>query len=134
MKMPLDSLIKTYQILTNDDEVCIPCFFSILIAVRYLQSTATAIRQMSCGLQPKYLVWNHKTGLLFVVMRTERAMTHIVVSHCYFSKKSVILKEYALSNCFAFQSFYIFIGTQNKKRENSSLLIIFWDKPVYPFR
>ena len=38
-----------------NDEVCIPCFSSILIAVRYLQSTATTIRQMSCGLQPKYL-------------------------------------------------------------------------------
>ena len=55
-KLALKLGIKTYQILTNDDEVCIPCLSSILIAVRYLQSTATTIRQMSCGLQPKYLV------------------------------------------------------------------------------
>ena len=30
-----NSGIKTYQILTNNDEVCIPSLFSILLAVRH---------------------------------------------------------------------------------------------------
>ena len=32
-KLALNSGIQTYQILTNDDEVCIPSLFSILLAV-----------------------------------------------------------------------------------------------------
>ena len=32
-KLALNSGIQTYQILTNDDEVCIPSHSSILIAV-----------------------------------------------------------------------------------------------------
>ena len=31
--MPLNSQIQTYQILTNDDEACIPSLSSILLAV-----------------------------------------------------------------------------------------------------
>ena len=34
--MALNSRIQTYQILTNDDEVCIPSISSILIAVSNL--------------------------------------------------------------------------------------------------
>ena len=33
--MPLNSRIKTYRIVTNDDEVCIPSLSSILICVHY---------------------------------------------------------------------------------------------------
>ena len=33
MKLALNSGIQTYQILTNDDEVCIPSLSSILLAV-----------------------------------------------------------------------------------------------------
>jgi hypothetical protein len=33
MKLALKLGIQTYQILTNDDEVCIPCLSSILLAV-----------------------------------------------------------------------------------------------------
>ena len=32
-ELALNSGIQTYQILTNDDEVCIPSLYSILIAV-----------------------------------------------------------------------------------------------------
>ena len=32
-KLALDSELQTYQILTNDDEVYIPCLSSILLAV-----------------------------------------------------------------------------------------------------
>ena len=32
-KLPLNSGIQTYQILTNDDEVCIPSLSSILLAL-----------------------------------------------------------------------------------------------------
>ena len=32
-KLALNSRIQTYQIMKNDDDVCIPCLFSILLAV-----------------------------------------------------------------------------------------------------
>ena len=35
--MALELGIQTYQILTNDDEVCIPCLSSIILAVVILQ-------------------------------------------------------------------------------------------------
>ena len=35
-KLALNSGIQTNQILTNDDEVCIPCLSSILLAVQAL--------------------------------------------------------------------------------------------------
>ena len=34
-KLALNAGIQTYQILTNDDELCIPSFSSILLAVSY---------------------------------------------------------------------------------------------------
>ena len=34
MRLALNSGIQTYQILTNDDEVCIPSLSSILLAVK----------------------------------------------------------------------------------------------------
>ena len=36
-KLALNSGIQTYQILTNDDEVCIPSLSSILIAVHEIR-------------------------------------------------------------------------------------------------
>ena len=36
-----NSGIKTYQILTNDDEVCIPSLSSILLALRPIESRIT---------------------------------------------------------------------------------------------
>ena len=33
-KLAINSGIQTYQVLTNDDKVCIPSFSSILLAVR----------------------------------------------------------------------------------------------------
>ena len=35
-KLALNSGLQTYQILTNDDEVCIPSLSSILLAVKKL--------------------------------------------------------------------------------------------------
>ena len=45
-KLALNSGIQTYQILTNDDEVCIPSFSSILLAVK----SVAASRRCSCAL------------------------------------------------------------------------------------
>ena len=36
MKLALNSGIQTYQILTNDDEVCIPSLSSILLALMHI--------------------------------------------------------------------------------------------------
>ena len=35
-KLALNSELRTYQILTDDDEVCIPSLSSILLAVSYV--------------------------------------------------------------------------------------------------
>ena len=35
-KLALNSGIQAYQILTNDDEVCVPSLSSILLAVNYI--------------------------------------------------------------------------------------------------
>ena len=40
--MALKTEIQTYQILTNDDEVCIPSLSSILLAVSKTQSSQNA--------------------------------------------------------------------------------------------
>ena len=40
--MALNSGIQTYQILTNDDEVCIPSLSSILLAVLLISATITS--------------------------------------------------------------------------------------------
>jgi hypothetical protein len=36
-KLALNSRIQTYQIMKNDDDVCIPCLFSILLAVHMVE-------------------------------------------------------------------------------------------------
>ena len=38
-KLALNSGIKTYQILTNDDKVCIPSLSSIILAVRAVMTS-----------------------------------------------------------------------------------------------
>ena len=43
--MALNSGIQTYQILTNDDEVCIPSLSSILLAVLRVQLVYTLVTQ-----------------------------------------------------------------------------------------
>ena len=48
-KLALNSGIQTNQILTNDDEVCIPCLSSILLAVSYLPMSTVALVPSECN-------------------------------------------------------------------------------------
>jgi hypothetical protein len=54
-KLDFNSGIQTYQILTNDDEVCIPSRSSILLAVRNI-----------------WMVPCHKSNMIFGTISTEQ--------------------------------------------------------------
>ena len=43
--MPLNSVIQTYQILTNDDEVCIPSLSSIILAVHVIKKLSRKVKE-----------------------------------------------------------------------------------------
>ena len=59
-KMHLNSGIKTYQILTNDDDVCIPSLSSILIAVRTYGTTIIS--------HLKRNEWQIETALIYIFL------------------------------------------------------------------
>ena len=65
--MALELGIMTYQILTNNDEVCTPSLSSILLAVLIL-----VIEKK--GEQFGLIEWPDKDAMSFKVVRLERAM------------------------------------------------------------
>ena len=56
--MALNSGIQTYQILTNDDEVCIPCLSSILLAVSL---------RLNCVSRTKQIIQHLSRGIILVL-------------------------------------------------------------------
>ena len=68
-KLALNSGIKTNQVLTNDDEVCIPCLSSILLAVQALftSSYISLPAYISCEMllirQDKILKYGKLSGI-----------------------------------------------------------------------
>ena len=61
MKLALKLEIQTYQILTNDDEVCIPSLSSILLAVIYV-----FFRQTPCPKRPnQWYIYAYKIKWMY---------------------------------------------------------------------
>ena len=48
-KLALNSELRTYQILTDDDEVCIPSLSSILLAVSYVWNKLFFVKSKQLG-------------------------------------------------------------------------------------
>ena len=72
-KLALKLGIKTYQILTKDDEVCIPSLFSIFLAVKMICKWIKLHESGDSNQQQ--LVMHYKITLLLV-----RVFAHVVAS------------------------------------------------------
>ena len=74
-KLPLNSGIKTYQILTNDNEVCIPRLSSILLAVHIKEFVCLRLTQSPAQTQRFHLL------LCNMYFKETNTLVHNLIAH-----------------------------------------------------